>query len=278
MRKIKTIKKAFICFIIVFLITGCTDQTTLNNQIKKAVNRAITCQFDEDTTNNCQKKYYSYYLRRNVGRVSADEISNIFKISGNIASLSLDITSIVNNSILLDSDESTIRDIGTLENPIYSDLSRFTDSSGQSIPYKLAVAKMEDNDYFVMIQTSQFIFIASTTADTCADTIYDMILLLRSCKVDKEDLILDYASDNIITYSTSVVTLFEDVVPESGYLIDYIDSWKNDTSFVVIDNRPQEETVIDTNTNTDSDIDIQQDENSQANQTEQEEDYGKVDR
>lgn len=278
MRKIKTIKKAFICFIIVFLITGCTDQTTLNNQIKKAVNRAITCQFDEDTTNNCQKKYYSYYLRRNVGRVSADEISNIFKISGNIASLSLDITSIVNNSILLDSDESTIRDIGTLENPIYSDLSRFTDSSGQSIPYKLAVAKMEDNDYFVMIQTSQFIFIASTTADTCADTIYDMILLLRSCKVDKEDLILDYASDNIITYSTSVVTLFEDVVPESGYLIDYIDSWKNDTSFVVIDNRPQEETVIDTNTNTDSDIDIQQDEDNQANQTEQEEDYGKVDR
>ena len=278
MRKIKTIKKAFICFIIVFLITGCTDQTTLNNQIKKAVNRAITCQFDEDTTNNCQKKYYSYYLRRNVGRVSADEISNIFKISGNIASLSLDITSIVNNSILLDSDESTIRDIGTLENPIYSDLSRFTDSSGQSIPYKLAVAKMEDNDYFVMIQTSHFIFIASNTADTCADTIYDMILLLRSCKVDKEDLILDYASDNIITYSTSVVTLFEDVVPESGYLIDYIDSWKNDTSFVVIDNRPQEETVIDTNTNTDSDIDIQQDEDNQANQTEQEEDYGKVDR
>ena len=192
--------------------------------------------------------------------------------------MSLDITSIVNNSILLDSDESTIRDIGTLENPIYSDLSRFTDSSGQSIPYKLAVAKMEDNDYFVMIQTSQFIFIASTTADTCADTIYDMILLLRSCKVDKEDLILDYASDNIITYSTSVVTLFEDVVPESGYLIDYIDSWKNDTSFVVIDNRPQEETVIDTNTNTDSDIDIQQDEDNQANQTEQEEDYGKVDR
>lgn len=268
MSKKKVFKKLFICFILLSLLTGCGQNSSINTQIKSAINKAVTCELDEKEENNCHKKYYSYYLRRNVGRVSSDEISNIFKINGNIASLALDITSIVNNSILLDSDESTIRDIGSLEEPIYSELSRYTDSSGESIPYKISVAKIDDTDYFVMIQTGQFIFISSTTSDTCADTIYDMILLLRSCKVEKDELIVDYASDNIISSSTSIVTLFEDVIPESGYLIDYIDSWKNDTTFVVIDNRPSEETVIGEET----------EENTEDSEIDEGVDYGKIDR
>ncbi|MDO4377629.1 MAG: hypothetical protein Q4C64_00580 [Erysipelotrichia bacterium] len=249
------------------LFTGC-DSQNINKEIQQAENRAISADIGDTSINNCQKKYYSYYLHMNIGRVSSDEISNIFKINGNIASMSLDITSIVNNSILLDSDEYTIRDIGTLDNAIYSNLSRYTDSSGQSIPYKLSIAPSDDNKYFVMIQTGQFIFVASAAKDSCAQTIYDMFLLLRSCQVESKQLMLDYASDSIITYSTNIITLFEDILPESGYLIDYVDNWKNDTTFVKIDNRPSADTVI----GEDSGSDIND------NIDEEGIDYGKIDR
>lgn len=261
-------KKIILVLIVLIILNGCSSNKSLNQMINEAVDKAVSCDIEDTTDNNCTKKYYSYYLRMNVGRVSSDEISNMFKINGNIASLSLDITSIVNNSILVDSDENTVRDIGSLANPIYSKQSKFTDSSGQDVAYKLSVAVIDSDQYFIMIQTGQFIFIAAAESDSCTQTIYDMLLLLRSCKVEKEQLMLDYASDSIITYSTNIVTLFEDVLPESGYLIDYVDSWKNDTTFVKIDNRPSSDTVIGEDTG--ADIEEGYDEEGV--------DYGKVDR
>ncbi|MGN1398712.1 MAG: hypothetical protein ACI4WG_01775 [Erysipelotrichaceae bacterium] len=230
------VKKILVILLSVLLLSACGQQSNMYSEIEAAANRAIRVDLSKIGENNCVKKYYSYYQSKNVGRVESDDLSNIFLIDGNSASLSLDVTSIVNDSILTDTNEFNIRDIGSLENPLYSKLSLFTNRNDEIIPYKLSVADCSNNQYFIMLQTSQFVFMCLSEKNSCVNTIYEMILLLRTALVETTQLILDYSSDSLVSNNISVITIFEEVVPESGYLIDYVNDWKDDTTFIKIDN------------------------------------------
>ena len=234
------IKKLFIILLSLVILSGCGSSSSMYSEIEAAANRAIRVDLSKIGDNNCVKKYYSYYLNLNVGRIESDDLSNIFSIDGNSASLSLDVTSIVNDSILTDTNEFNIRDIGSLEDPIYSKLSLFTNRNGDIIPYKLSVADCEDKNYFIMIQTSQFVFVGISDRASCSNTIYEMLVMLRTALVETTQVILDFSSDSIISSNINVITIFEEIVPESGYLIDYVNDWKDDTTFIKIDNMLQD--------------------------------------
>lgn len=228
------IKKIFTILLVLIVLSGCvTDEDTFYNELNRAVNSAINEKIDDHTYNNCTKTYYSYYLPKGIGKVDGDEISNKFNIDGNISSLSLDVTAIVNDAIIVREVDS-LRDIGSVNNPSYTRSGRFLNSAGETILFDISVSETKDG-YFILIQTSEFIFISLANKGGCSNTIHDMLILLRSCKVEKEKLILDYASDTLVSYTTSIITLFESVVPETGYFIDYIDDWKDDGTFIIID-------------------------------------------
>ncbi len=233
------IKKIFVVFLIFIILTGCTsDADTLYNDLNKAVNLAVEEKIEDYSYNNCTKTYYSYYLPKSIGKIDGDEISNKFNIGGNIASMSLDVTAIVNDAITSRGQES-LRDIGSVKNPFFEKSGRFLNSSNETILFNISVSETKEG-YFIMIQTSEFIFISLANNGGCSNTVHDMLILLRSCKVEKKKLILDYASDTLVTYTTNIITLFESVVPETGYFIDYIDDWKDDETFIIIDSEQQE--------------------------------------
>ncbi len=233
------IKKIFTAFLILIILSGCvTDADSLYNELNKAVNIAISEEIEDYTYNNCTKTYYSYYLPKSIGKVDGDEISNKFNIDGNIASLSLDVTAIVNDSITTNKDDS-LRDIRTVKNPFFTRSGRYLNSADETVLFNISVSETKDG-YFIMIQTSEFIFISLANKGGCSNTVHDMLILLRSCSVEKKKLILDYASDTLVSYTTSIVTLFESVVPETGYFVDYIDDWKEDKTFIIIDLEQQD--------------------------------------
>lgn len=228
------VKRFFVVFLVFTLLTGCiSDANTFYNELNRALSSAITETIDDYTYNNCTKPYYSYNLPKGIGKVDGDEISNKFNIDGNIASLSLDVTAIVNDAITANGKDS-LRDIGSVKDPIFNNSGRFTNSANETIRYNVSVSEVKDG-YFILIQTSEFIFISLANKGGCANTVHDMIILLRSCKVEKKKLILDYASDTLVSYTTSIITLFESVVPETGYFVDYLDDWKDDKTFIIID-------------------------------------------
>ncbi|MGI6509159.1 MAG: hypothetical protein ACOX1L_01060 [Erysipelotrichaceae bacterium] len=233
------VKKIFTAFLILIILSGCvTDTDSLYDELNKAVNIAIGEKIEDYTYNNCTKTYYSYYLPKSIGKVDGDEISNKFNIDGNIASLSLDVTAIVNDAITTNKDDS-LRDIGTVKNPFFTRSGRYLNNADETVLFNISVSETKDG-YFIMIQTSEFIFISLANKGGCSNTVHDMLILLRSCKVEKKKLILDYASDTLVSYTTSIVTLFESVVPETGYFVDYIDDWKDDKTFIIIDLEQQD--------------------------------------
>ena len=91
-----------------------------------------------------------------------------------------------------------------------------------------------------MIQTSQFVFVGISDRASCSNTIYEMLVMLRTALVETTQVILDFSSDSIISSNINVITIFEEIVPESGYLIDYVNDWKDDTTFIKIDNMLQD--------------------------------------
>ncbi|MGI6608350.1 MAG: hypothetical protein ACOX1F_05145 [Erysipelotrichaceae bacterium] len=227
------IKKIFTLFLVFVLLSGCgSDTGSFHDEINRAVDNAINETIEDYSYNNCTKTYYSYYLPKSIGKMDGDEISNKFNIDGNIASLSLDVTGIVNDAIIV-SDTNSLRDIGSIKDPIYTRSGRYLNSADETILFNVSVSDVKDG-YFILIQTSEFIFISLANKGGYTNTIHDMLVLLRSCKVEKKKLILDYASVTLVSYTTSIVTLFESVVPETGYFVDYIDDWKDDETFIII--------------------------------------------
>ncbi|MCR5067598.1 MAG: hypothetical protein K6A14_06015 [Erysipelotrichaceae bacterium] len=234
MKKFRKCLLFILCFAV---LGGCaqTDEQTFVYQLDQAVAQAIGAQIPESDMNNCVKTYYSYYRNNDIGKVYNDAIYNQFNIHGNMATLALDVESIVTNQIMANSDK-TVRKIVDVADPIYEKNGEYVSSSHAKIPYRIQIAKInEENEYIIYIQSSEFMFVSQVSKGSCADTLYDMMILLRSCDPDTTRIILDYGSESLISTGESIITLFQEVLPASGYVIDYIDSWKDDTSFIIID-------------------------------------------
>ena len=124
-------KKIFISVLILLTLSGCVSDTkTFHNELNKAINNAISESIEDYSYNNCTKTYYSYYLPKGIGKVDGDEISNKFNIGGNIASLSLDVTAIVNDAVIV-KEVDALRDIGSISNPYFTRSGRYINSSNE---------------------------------------------------------------------------------------------------------------------------------------------------
>lgn len=233
----KKFKKLVLIFTALLLLAGCSSVSgSFTEQMDKTIWQAINAKVPDAEMNNCRKAYYSYYRYNNVGKVTADQIFNKFNINGNTATLALDVESIVNNEIMANNDRKQVMDVATIKNPIYVKEGEYANSSKQLIPYRISVTTIDDNGhYFVYIQTSEFVFVSDVEKGSVQDTVYEMLVLLRTCVIDSKQIILDYGSDSLITTTSSFITLFDDVLPESGY-IDELNTWEDDTSFIIIDN------------------------------------------
>ncbi len=232
----KLIKLLFV-FCIVLSLAGCsTSEESMQDKLTSIINKAINQKLPSAKDNNCTKDYYNYYLPTEIGRLSSDELSNTFVIQGNTSTLSLDVASIVADAVLANTDDTKVRNIGSFADPVYSREGRFTSSNQIVKPYSISIAKLDEDGYFAMIQTNEFIFISTITDGSIYDTIYEMMILLRTVDVATKDVILDFASENIISYQTYIISLFNDVQPESGQVIDYVNKWDEDKTFIRIDN------------------------------------------
>ncbi len=234
----KRFGKYLLFLLAIIMLTGCaaSDEQSFTRDLDQSLARAIGAQIPDSDMNNCVKTYYSYYRNNDIGKIYNDAIYNQFNIHGNISTLALDVESIVTNQIMGNSEEKTIRKIVEVTNPIYEKSGEYVNSSHVKIPFHIQVARLEnEKDYLIYIQSSEFMFVSQVNKGSCADTLYDMMILLRSCNADAIRIILDYGSDSLISTGDSIITLFEDVLPASGYVIDYIDNWKDDTSFIIIE-------------------------------------------
>jgi len=237
------IKKILISILCLLLLSGCIKDTDFNSAIESIIEKATSVYIAPSSSNNCEKRYYTYNDLMNICRIDSDEVYNVFCIDGNYCALNLDITSIISYKIYSDANENLLQSSVTFENPLFSKKGVYYNSSDETIPYSISISENDEANYCIFIQTSEFQFISIVKKEECANILYDMIILLRTIKVDRTLVYTDYSDKSILSEDSKVISLFN-IISQSGYLIDTIEKKDNDSGFIIIDNS-ERESVLD---------------------------------
>ena len=214
----------------------------------------------EFSANNSHKEYYDYYLFPGIGRREIDDISNIFVIYDNEAVLNLDVAGILSRSVYA---ETSLRDIESFKGKSLYTEGTCRNSRGLEMAYRIQMKVVEESAY-IILQTNQFIFTASCPLLEADETVYEMLKTVRTCSVDTKRVINTYSNLDTSRYEISTIRLFREILPESGRIIDYMDDWKNDPGYTVIDREKREgeipnasdirDNIFDENGNVEGDI------------------------
>lgn len=229
-------KKILVLILVLLLLAGC--KTSLSTgEMFSAVEKAVSLTVPDPRFNNAKKDYYSYYIPRGVGREERDATSNLFQIYGNEAILNLDIASIIQLQYYdIEANSSVkLRDIGSFQYTNFKKEGTCKDSSNKTINYKILVSAIDQDRNYIIIQTDSFVFASVCPILETDEMIYEMMKILRTCIVNNERIISDYSNVIVEQKKFSIVSLFKDVLPESGYVVDYIEDWKSDERFIIIE-------------------------------------------
>ena len=236
-------KKLLMLMLVMVMLAGCTAvkvplDVDFKKEVLKSIREASEVELPEFSENNSHKEYYDYYLFQGVGRKEIDEISNIFIFYDNEAVLNLDVAGILKRSVY---EDSSLRDIESFQGKSLYAEGSCRNSRGLPMSYRMEM-KVVDGAAYIILQTNQFIFTASCPLLEADETIYEMMKTLRTCSVDTKLVIDTYSNQDKATYRISNIRLFREILPESGRIIDYMDDWKNDPSYTIIDreSRPGE--------------------------------------
>ncbi len=236
-------KKVIMLLLAMVMLAGCTAvKVPLDVDFKKEVLRSIReaseVELPEFSENNSHKEYYDYYLFQGVGRKEIDEISNIFIFYDNEAVLNLDVAGILKRSVY---EDNTLRNIESFQGKSLYTEGSCRNSRGLPMSYRMEM-KVVNGTSYIILQTNQFIFTASCPLLEADETIYEMMKTLRTCSVDTNLVTETYSNQDKSSYRITNIRLFREILPESGRIIDYMDDWKNDPSYTVIDreSRPGE--------------------------------------
>ncbi|MBQ7223687.1 MAG: hypothetical protein IJS38_03850 [Erysipelotrichaceae bacterium] len=224
------------------LLTGCSSkpQQINTDKLEKVITAACEVELPEALANNARKKYYSYYLPKGAGNHDRDATSNLFSLYGNKAILNLDVAGILSSTYYGTGQEEELRDIDMLAAPEYNRTGTCLNSSGREIRYSVSIASINDSDCYVLIQTVDFIFVAVCRKVESDEMVQDMMKIIRSCSPNVKTVIDDYSNVDPTHYTTRTISLFREILPESGKVSDYLDDWKNDPAFVLIDTTDKE--------------------------------------
>lgn len=244
-------KKTLLLILMVLLLAGCANAegeekpSVSASVLGASASDAAAVELPEARFNNAKKQYYTYYIPRGIGRQERNATSNLFIIYGNNAILNLDVASIVQAAHTVKDDNSVtlqpLRDIGSFTHPTFTKEGAYMNSSNGSVRYRIMVSDFESDYSYIIIQTEHFNFSSVCPLLETDEMIYEMIKILRTCTVDTEAIIRDYSYEETTADNFSIITLFREMLPESGYVVDYIEDWKNDSSFTIIDYSKQDE-------------------------------------
>ncbi len=236
-------KKLLILLLAIMMLAGCSSAKRTHvvgmSTLYNAVDQAAEIELPEAKYNNAKKQYYTYYIPRGIGRQERNATSNLFTIFGNNAVLNLDVASIVQASHQDETNDgnvrSRLRGIGSFAYTTFRKEGAFTNSSNKNIQYRILVGEFADDMSYIIIQTEHFNFSSVCPVMETDEMIYEMIKILRTCTVNEKSIVEDYSYIEDTSETFNVVSLFKEMLPEIGYVVDYIEDWKNDRSFTLID-------------------------------------------
>lgn len=211
--------------VVVMMLSGCTVyheiniQSLLNQRIRSA-EKTLVFQADNN------KKFYSYYISPEIGRLEGDSTGNIFDYQGTSFLMNLNISSVINQKYYngISDDPDILR--GSLRK---ADLQgKYQDLNGNVHKFAVSVYDIGNQNYLTAMRTDTVDFCAVSDALKAADIAGEMLKIARTVNVHADAVATAYSRKETVTFTGEKIQLFDSVAPESGRVEELFDD--NDTA------------------------------------------------
>ncbi|MDP3306139.1 MAG: hypothetical protein Q8S15_08705 [Erysipelotrichaceae bacterium] len=219
-------------YLIVFIlfISGCSvSGTSLEQQIDASV-AFVSSQPAVELRNN-RLPLYSYYLPRNIGKRSSNQLAATFVSYNEEVVLSLDIASIIMNRFYRIQLAGQLRPLYGKQNALIAKKVSLNDINGASIDYRIVILPFSEDRYMVYVQSQEFLASAMLPLSKVQPVLTDMLIVLRSAQAQSNDIINLFSNKIVIDYDRISKELIEFIAPESGTIVDMLKLITGDFDF-----------------------------------------------
>jgi hypothetical protein len=221
-------RKYFIVLII--FISGCSvSGDSLNQQIDASV-ALVSSQSAIELRNN-NLPLYSYYLPRNIGKRSSNQLAATLVSYDEEVVLSLDIASIIMNRFYRVQLAGQLRPLYGTQNALVVKNGSLSDINGSMIDYRIVVLPFGNDRYMVYVQNQDFLISSMLPLSKVQPVLTDMLIVLRSAKAQSNDIVSIFSNKVVVDYNRISKELIEFIAPESGTIVDMLKLITGDFDF-----------------------------------------------
>lgn len=197
--------------LLLFVCVGCSIQ---NSSIQDALNTEMNLAYDEiPQTTNYRNDLYAYYLAPDVGRVSATQMGNTFNYNGNLIQMNLNVQKIINDKYYEGKEYANIHFPDELKVASFEGM--FDTLEQETHPYVIDVFEI-NNQYYTTFKSDHVLFGSISNKHSVASIAAEMLRIAKSLVVDYNAVVTKFSTKDVITYESTSIDLFENIVPEEG--------------------------------------------------------------
>ena len=208
-------KKIFIIFISIILLSGCTPislDENLNQLIDSLLNKEINYRLA-----NHNKEFYSYYLEPNVDTYSSSQISHSISFDNINAIFTLNIHSFIEDNNIIE--PNIIYNSNFIK--IYTYKTTYIDHSNEVTPINIELYEYLD-DIFLLILTPHFNIQAQLSLSQFELTLTRLINHMKFINLYNQNIIDKYSNISEINAEKQQLSLYESIAPSNGPLSEII--------------------------------------------------------
>jgi hypothetical protein len=202
---------------------------SLNQQVDASV--VFVSSQPEIQLRNNNTKLYSYYLPRNIGKRSSNQLAATLISHDEEIVLSLDIASIIMNRFYRVQLAGQLRPLYGSQQAIVIKNGSFKESNGMMSDYRIVVMKLSDDRYMTYVQNRNFLVSAILPKAKVQPVLTDMLIILRSAKAQSNDIVNLFSNKVVVDYNRISRELIEFIAPESGTIVDMLKLITGDFDF-----------------------------------------------
>lgn len=210
-----------VTFLVLSLLSGCSrsvsDYETLFVRAEAQSARAT----------NHSKPYVRYYLSPNMALLQATRVSNLLELSGDPILMDLNIKGIVSRFDQSEDDISSDHDTDLLtKTQVYTRKGSYISRDQTAIAYQADVYRLNATYVMIVLNNDRLMISGVIRIANVHFAITEMMMTMMSAIVDEPLVIANYTIKDTLVYENSYESFFEQTVPESGTINEYLEQYQ----------------------------------------------------
>lgn len=215
-------KKWALCFC-VLLLTACqADHTAIRKDIEEELTFSTSAEPIYYTT--MSKPLYSYYLPKDVGRLSSNHLSSLLIRDGVKFIMNFNPNEIVIHDFYKDDIVKMSQESKINTDDIYFEASgSFKGSDSRYHDYKCEIYEFDDGNYLLLLNMEYVNYIALAKPLQLEGLIHSMFVIAKSMKFDADEVIARYSLKSTSEKIIQDLEEFNDEIADNGFISDLME-------------------------------------------------------